>query len=118
MNAMSLQWAPLLPLWLIGGLAVAALLLVAVALWRRAAGVWWRGGAFAVLLLALANPSIIEEQRDPLSDVAFVVADDSARPDTAKRATQTPKPAPHLLPQTAPLAATEGRPNRSPAPHG
>jgi len=59
MNAMTVQWAPLLPLWLIGGLAAVALLLLAVALWRRAAGVWRRGGAFAVLRLALANPSII-----------------------------------------------------------
>src|SRR3546814_19256876 len=81
MNAMSLQWATLLPLWLIGGLAVAALLLVAVASWRRAAGVWWRCGAFAVLLLALANPSTIEVQRDPLRDLAFLVADDSASQD-------------------------------------
>src|SRR3546814_17359046 len=47
MNAMTVQWAPLLPLWLIGGLAVVTLLLLAVALWRHAAGVWWRAGAFA-----------------------------------------------------------------------
>src|SRR3546814_15504556 len=109
MNAMSLQWAPLLPLWLIGGLAVAALLLVAVALWRRAAGVWWRGGAFAVLLLALANPSIIEEQRDPLSDVAFVVADDSASQDIEERRSQTEQAVAHLLAQIGALEDTEVR---------
>jgi len=106
---MTMQWAPLLPLWLIGGLAAVALLLLAVALWRRAAGVWWRGGAFAVLLLALANPSIIEEQRDPLSDVAFIVADESASQEIEQRGSQTEQAVSHLLAQIGALEDTEVR---------
>ena len=109
MSAMTVQWAPLLPLWLIGGLAAIALLLLAVALWRRAAGVWWRGGAFAVLLLALANPSIIEEQRDPLSDVAFIVADESASQEIEQRGSQTEQAVSHLLAQIGALEDTEVR---------
>src|SRR5690606_12920144 len=107
MNAMTVQWAPLLPLWLIGGLAAVALLLLAVALWRRAAGVWWRGGAFAVLLLALANPSIIEEQRDPLSDVAFIDADESTSQEIEQRGSHTEQAVSHLLAQIEGLDATE-----------
>jgi len=109
MNAMTIQWAPLLPLWLIGGLAALALLLVVVALWRRAAGVWWRSGAFAVLLLALANPSIIEEQRDPLSDIAFIVADESASQEIEQRGSQTEQAVTHLLQQIGALDDTEVR---------
>ncbi|MGE5765626.1 MAG: hypothetical protein ACM35H_00455, partial [Bacteroidota bacterium] len=109
MNAMTVQWAPLLPLWLVGGLAVVALLLLAVALWRRAAGVWWRAGAYAVLLLALANPSIIEEQRDPLSDVAFIVADESTSQEIEQRGSQTEQAVSHLLAQIEGLEDTEVR---------
>ncbi|MEQ9607782.1 MAG: hypothetical protein RLN99_08965, partial [Kiloniellaceae bacterium] len=109
MNAMTVQWAPLLPLWLIGGLAAVALLLLALALWRRAAGVWWRAGAFAVLLAALANPSVIEEQRDPLSDVVFVVADESTSQQIENRGSQTEQAVAHLLQQIGALEDTEVR---------
>ncbi|GAB4375645.1 MAG: hypothetical protein Kow00114_38930 [Kiloniellaceae bacterium] len=109
MNAMTVQWAPLLPLWLIGGLAAVALLLLALALWRRASGVWWRAGAFAVLLAALANPSIIEEQRDPLSDVVFVVADESTSQQIENRGSQTEQAVAHLLQQIGALEDTEVR---------
>src|SRR3546814_9083241 len=106
MNAMTVQWAPLLPLWLIGGLAVVTLLLLAVALWRHAAGVWWRAGAFAVLLLALANPSIIEEQRDPLSDIPFIDPDESASQEIGQRGSQTEQAVRQLLGQNGGLAGT------------
>src|SRR3546814_18263467 len=118
MNAMTVQWAPLLPLWLIGGLAVVTLLLLAVALWRHAAGVWWRAGAFAVLLLALANPSIIEEQRDPLSDIAFIVADESARQEIEQSGSQTEQAGSQLLEQIGALEDPEVRLQRAGEPKG
>ena len=43
----------------------------------RAAGCGWRAMAIAVLLAALVNPSLIEEQRAPQRDVAIVVVDES-----------------------------------------
>jgi hypothetical protein len=109
MSALSVQWAPLLPIWLIGGLGAAAVLLLAVALWRRANGVWWRLAAFAVLLLALANPSIVEEQRDPLSDVVFIVADESTSQDIENRGSQTEQAVNHLLEEIGTLDDTEVR---------
>ncbi len=69
--------APLLPSSIIEGLAIAGALLFLYALWRRANGAWLRGLAIALLLMALANPSLIEEQREPLKDTALLVIDDS-----------------------------------------
>ncbi|WP_120008413.1 hypothetical protein [Teichococcus vastitatis] len=76
-----LDFAPILPLWLLAALALVALLALGVALWRRARGVWWRALSFAVLLLALGNPRLVEETRETRPDIALLVQDrsDSAR---------------------------------------
>ncbi len=74
----SLTFAPLIPLPLLLALAVAAALLVLFGLLRRARGAGLRALAFAALLASLANPIWTEERREPLSDVAVVVADQSA----------------------------------------
>jgi hypothetical protein len=73
----TLAAAPLLPWWALALLAAAAILLLGFGLWRHAAGLGWRALALAVLLAALVNPSLIEEQRVPRRDVAIVVLDDS-----------------------------------------
>ncbi len=109
MSALSLQWAPLIPAALLAVLAGLAVVLLALALWRRASGVFWRGTAFAVLLLALANPSLVEEQRDPLSDVVFVVADESSSQAIGERRGQTETAVDHLLEELALLPDTEVR---------
>jgi hypothetical protein len=76
-SAYTLAAAPLLPWAAIAGLAAAALLLLAFGLWRRARGILWRGAALAMLLAILVNPSLVEEKRAPLRDVAVVVVDQS-----------------------------------------
>ncbi len=76
-GAATLVFAPLLPWPLILGLAAVAAALVGVALFRRARGVGWRTAVFAVALAALANPSLLEEERESLPDVAVVVVDES-----------------------------------------
>ena len=73
----TLAAAPLLPWWALALFAGAAMLLLGFGVWRRAPGLPWRGLALAVLLAALVNPSLIEEQRTPRRDVAIVIADDS-----------------------------------------
>jgi hypothetical protein len=65
---------PLIALWVLVG---AASLVTLYALLRRARGAWARGLAFAVLILAIANPLIVHEKREPLSDVAVIVMDRS-----------------------------------------
>ena len=79
---------PLLPVWALTGLAVVALLLVAVALWRGLAGWPWRGLAALALLAALANPSLQEEDRKPLSDIVIAVVDDTSSQSVGDRGAQ------------------------------
>ncbi|NEW86710.1 hypothetical protein DU475_05455, partial [Rhodopseudomonas sp. WA056] len=81
-----IAFAPLVPtlvLWV----AVAAVVVIAVALLLgRARGAWVRIVALALIVLALANPSITREEREPLSSVAAVVVDKSPSQDFGKRA--------------------------------
>jgi len=75
--ATEIAFAPLLPWSLIGALALLAALVVSFAAWRRASGLGWRTLAFVVGLLALANPALVEEERQPINDVVALVVDDS-----------------------------------------
>ncbi|MEX2643482.1 MAG: hypothetical protein WD270_08520 [Acetobacterales bacterium] len=74
----SIVFAPLVPVWLLIAFGAAALLVVAFAAWRRARGTVLRSAAIAVLLGLLANPSLKEELREPLTDIAVIVVDESA----------------------------------------
>ena len=58
-------------------LAALSLAAVVLTLVRGAPGWWLRGLAAAAVLVALANPSLKQELREPLSDIAFVVVDES-----------------------------------------
>src|SRR3546814_18498483 len=55
---------------------------------RRARGTVWRAIMLALLLLALANPSLVEEQRRPQQDVALLVVDATGSPTIGDRAAQ------------------------------
>jgi len=69
---------PLLPAPVFVALAVLAGLAVALALWRRARGAWLRAFVAAVLLLALANPRLVQETRRTLPDIAILLVDQTA----------------------------------------
>ncbi len=88
-GSLSIQFAPILPWpWLAAGGAL-ALVLLAIAFWRRARGASWRLIACAALVAALANPSAVQEDRKYLNDVAVVVVDDSESQNIAPRREQT-----------------------------
>ncbi|MBM3649753.1 MAG: hypothetical protein FJX11_18385 [Alphaproteobacteria bacterium] len=76
-SAVSIAFDPLFGWPILAGLGAIGLVLVVLSFAARARGTWWRLGALAVVLLALANPALIEEQRKPIADVALVVVDDS-----------------------------------------
>ena len=76
-SAYSIAAAPLLPWTAIAALGGACVLVLAVGVLRRARGLLWRAIAVAILLAALVNPSIIEEQRSPQRDTAIIVVDES-----------------------------------------
>ncbi|MCA3264757.1 MAG: hypothetical protein ING19_01705 [Azospirillum sp.] len=95
MTEYSLAFAPLIPWWALALLAALAAPAAGAALAARAKGAWWRAGALAGVLLALANPLAVVEQRKALPDVALIVVDESAsmrigeRTARAERAAQT-----------------------------
>ena len=73
----AVDFAPHVPLWLLWSFGSAALLVTLYAFLQRARGAWARALAFVVVLLALANPLIVHETREPLSDVVALVIDKS-----------------------------------------
>ena len=73
----TLALTPLLPWSVLAAVLVLALVLVGYAFFRRARGAWWRLVGCAMLALALANPSMVSEKREPIRDVATVVVDQS-----------------------------------------
>ncbi|MCW2305708.1 hypothetical protein [Rhodobium gokarnense] len=73
----SIDTAPLLPLPLILAAAAVALVLMAVAFWRRQRGAPLRAAALVLLILALLDPSIQRENREPLTSIAAIVVDRS-----------------------------------------
>ncbi len=75
--AVSLTFSPLLPVWLLIVLGAAILLVCALGFWRRARGTALRLAMLALGALALANPVVIEEERDPIDDVVLLVTDRS-----------------------------------------
>src|SRR5947207_11779642 len=84
-SAYALAAAPLLPWWMIALLGGAAVLMLAPGIWRRARGIAWRAAAAAMLLTILVNPSLVEEKRSPLRDVAVVVVDESPSQEIGNR---------------------------------
>lgn len=68
---------PLLPLWLLATAASATVLLLLVAIVRRARGWLLRGLALVALGLALLDPRLVHEQRQPRPDLALIVVDES-----------------------------------------
>ena len=84
----SIIFQPQIPLPALIGLAALSVLLVAFALYRRLPGWWLRAAAASVLLLALAGPAIKNEERDPLSDIVFLVTDQTSSQSIAPRPEQ------------------------------
>jgi hypothetical protein len=84
-----ISFSPFIPVeyvWAAAALAAATAVLLLVS---RSRGALMRTGALALLVLALANPSLTREDRDPLSSVAVVVVDKSPSQNFGERAAQT-----------------------------
>ncbi len=76
-SAYTIAFSPFIPWWAVAALGAAALLILALGLWRRARGLAWRGLAVAILFAILINPALVEEKRTPQRDTAVIVVDDS-----------------------------------------
>ncbi len=84
----SVIFDPLLAWPLVWAALGVAVLFTAAALWRGLSGWWLRALAAAVLLVALFNPSLQQEERAPLSDIVILVVDESASQRIADRPAQ------------------------------
>jgi len=86
---LGVSFAPLLPatlVWTAFGLAVLISILLLIAGSR---GAVLRAIALALMVLALANPSLTREDRDPIPSVAAVIVDKSPSQDFGDRNAQT-----------------------------
>ncbi len=86
---MTIALSPLLPWIVLAPLIGLAAVFLALAAWRRARGTLWRITAVAVLVVALANPSFVREEREPIDDVAVLLVDDSPSQAAPDRRAQT-----------------------------
>ncbi len=77
MSRWSIDFAPMVSGPLFWAAIAVAMLLVALLAWRRTRGALFRTLALAALLLALSNPTLREEQRENLGNIAIVVIDES-----------------------------------------
>jgi hypothetical protein len=91
LSVWSIAFSPFLPLWAIIALSAAALAITIVLAWRRVRGAWLRALAFALLILGLCDPNLVQENRRPLKDIVAVVVDRSASQDIGERPGQTDK---------------------------
>ncbi len=86
---LGISFAPLVPdyvVWTAFGVAVLISILLLLA---RSRGALWRTIALALMVLALANPSLTREDRDPIPSVAAVIVDKSPSQNFGDRNAQT-----------------------------
>jgi hypothetical protein len=100
---------PLLAWPLVWAACALVALAVGLAAWRGLAGWWLRGLAGLALLAALLNPSLQEEEREPLTDIVVAVVDESASQRVSDRVDQTAEALAHLEAQVAARENTELR---------
>ena len=75
--AADIVFDPLVAPWVLGLLGVGAVAVLAAALAGRARGAGWRALALLAMAAALANPTLMDEKRRPLDDVAVLAIDRS-----------------------------------------
>ncbi len=89
MNVWSIAFSPSLPWGALIALGLAALAISVLSIIAGRRGALLRGLAFALLLAALADPSLVRENRRPLKDVVVVIVDQSGSQSIGNRAAQT-----------------------------
>jgi hypothetical protein len=83
------SFSPLVPTYIVWLAAIVAFVIALLLVFGRARGAVVRSLALALFVLALANPSLTREDRDPLTSVTVVVVDKSPSQDFGDRLAQT-----------------------------
>jgi hypothetical protein len=84
-----ISFSPLVPVEFLWVAAVIAAVMAALLVLVHSRGVFIRIAALALMLLALANPTLTREERDPLTSVAVVVVDTSPSQNFGDRGVQS-----------------------------
>jgi len=71
----SIEFIPILPPAVMAAATIAVLIVAALLLWRNQRGAMLRVLALGFILLALANPNLLRQDRQKLSNIVAVVAD-------------------------------------------
>jgi hypothetical protein len=100
---------PLVPLVVLYGLAALSAVGLAFAIWRRLLGWALRALAAIVILGAIANPSLQQEDRAELSDIVLAVVDESASQRLSDRPDQSAQALANLQAEVARRPNTELR---------
>ena len=106
---MSFSLAPLVPPVWLAVLAALALILAGLGLARRQRGMILRSAALALLALAIANPSVLMENREALTTIVPVIVDESASQQLPERKMQTQQALSALKTQLAKFPGIEPR---------
>jgi len=85
----SVEFIPFVPWPVFWAVAAAGLVLLSLLFWRSRRGAVLRALSFLLLLLAIANSHLKQEDREPLNDVVAVVVDDTQSQAIAGRTHRT-----------------------------
>src|SRR5262245_35215483 len=85
----SVEFLPFVSWPVLWALAAFGVALFALLLWRARRGAVLRALSYALILLAIANPHLKQEDREPLNDVVAVVVDDTQSQTIAGRDPRT-----------------------------
>ncbi|MEM1064674.1 MAG: hypothetical protein AAGJ74_04165 [Pseudomonadota bacterium] len=100
---------PLVPTPVFWALIATAAVFLAFAAWRRLSGAFLRALALVALLMAIGNPSVQSEEREPLTDIVIAVIDETASQRISDRAGQTAEALEAIESEIAALENTELR---------
>jgi hypothetical protein len=84
-----IAFSPLVPTYVLWVALAVTLVLAVMLVMARSRGAFVRIGALALFVLALANPSLTREDRDPLTSIAAVIIDKSPSQEFGDRTQQT-----------------------------
>lgn len=103
----SFQWFPLLPSFYYVLLALLAVLVLLLAVWKRAPEASWRGVFFALLVFLLLNPVVMKEERAALPDKLVIVMDESSSQKIAGRDVVAEQALQHILAEAEKMQGME-----------
>lgn len=93
----SISFAPFVSWQILAGIGGVALVLLILAAWLRLRGWFLRSVVILLLLAGLSNPSYRQEDRTPLSDIVFLIIDETSSQELVGREDQMAETLPEIL---------------------